>query len=607
MNQTIPINTITPEFLCDSSDFVFNIPIYQRLFVWEELQIEQLFNDLLNANKNAKLYYIGIITIVKTNGKLDVVDGQQRLTFLTLFAAYCISKNINKELWKNFLYCYNDVTKKEESRIQYFGRPEDTRDILDYICSRKYNEVKNQNFLKFINCCERFFATLDSKEITTEEFSNYVYRNTAFLFTELPEEYSPKDLNRFFEKMNATGKQLTSIEHLKGKYFASNACSFDCCLNFEESFENLYEDLKKNYDEIVESDNTLLGILSSEETPNAKKITINKIERYSHRSILRPAIFLLHILQVITENNQISREESKLLESFQTEYEKNISVSCKIRFINNFIAEMINYRKWLDKNIIYLSISDANTLEYAFHSTKGTEEENINKELLQYQSMLYVSSSLWQEWVLEAYLAEKENAYLHTSSNTSSNNNDFLKLLKLQDIKRRPLPFIDREVDKEQMTYQKINRYWFWKLDYILWEMVENACLEKNTEPYNLTEDEINAIKKYKFQTNRSIEHLHPQSSDNVWCPEDLHCFGNLAMISSSFNSAQGKDSVGMKFVRFLETNIAQKKLESIKLLLMFKRAKGKESNWTPKLAQKEQDATIELLKSYHNNQKDSD
>lgn len=81
----------------------FAIPIYQRLFVWGESQIEKLLQDVTRTSAKsqediADLYYIGIVTIMRipgNSGENDVwelVDGQQRNTFLTLFAAECISR-----------------------------------------------------------------------------------------------------------------------------------------------------------------------------------------------------------------------------------------------------------------------------------------------------------------------------------------------------------------------------------------------------------------------------------------------------------------------------------------------------------------------------------
>ena len=45
-------------------DMIFKIPIYQRLFEWDEEKIEQLLNDLYSSfSKNAdEPYYIGMLT-----------------------------------------------------------------------------------------------------------------------------------------------------------------------------------------------------------------------------------------------------------------------------------------------------------------------------------------------------------------------------------------------------------------------------------------------------------------------------------------------------------------------------------------------------------------
>ena len=133
----------TPQKLANANHGL-NIPIYQRLFVWEEEQIKLLLEDLYNAYQHDKdlpddlPYYIGIITIVEKNNRWDVVDGQQRLTFLSLFAAYCCSLDKDSG-WKNFLY------QDSELRINYEGRPEDRED-LKIIIEQKNGDIKNSNF-----------------------------------------------------------------------------------------------------------------------------------------------------------------------------------------------------------------------------------------------------------------------------------------------------------------------------------------------------------------------------------------------------------------------------------------------------------------------------
>ena len=123
------------------------------------------------------------------------------------------------------------------------------------------------------------------------------------------------------------------------------------------------------------------------------------------------------------------------------------------------------------------------------------------------------------------------------------------------------------------------------------------------------------AVIYYKFRRNRSIEHLHPQTDGlpvgDQW-NQSINCegltiktspkdwFGNLAMISSNFNSAQGNDSIGIKFARLKDTQIPQKSLESIKMLLMFLIAEGNENDWTPKRAVEHGMTMYKLLKDYY-------
>src|SRR4051794_34763597 len=71
-------------------DFRYNIPRYQRLYVWEDEQVKTLFHDILIAcQANKDLYYIGgIITVKypKIENCFDLVDGQQRFTTMWLLA-----------------------------------------------------------------------------------------------------------------------------------------------------------------------------------------------------------------------------------------------------------------------------------------------------------------------------------------------------------------------------------------------------------------------------------------------------------------------------------------------------------------------------------------
>jgi len=78
-----------------NGEYQFRIPIYQRPYAWTTDQAGDLFDDLVSAmqeksgNNDVGSYFLGSIVIIKNSSstKADVVDGQQRLTTLTILLA----------------------------------------------------------------------------------------------------------------------------------------------------------------------------------------------------------------------------------------------------------------------------------------------------------------------------------------------------------------------------------------------------------------------------------------------------------------------------------------------------------------------------------------
>ena len=75
-----------------SSDFEYHIPVYQRPYAWTEDETGKLFDDLFDffCTRSTENYFLGSIVMIKDDNDrhADVIDGQQRLTTLSiLFAA----------------------------------------------------------------------------------------------------------------------------------------------------------------------------------------------------------------------------------------------------------------------------------------------------------------------------------------------------------------------------------------------------------------------------------------------------------------------------------------------------------------------------------------
>ena len=82
------------QFIQRSPQFI--IPIYQRTYSWSEKECLQLWDDILRAGKSEdiKAHFMGSVVYIQeglyqvtTNASLLVIDGQQRLTTITLLLA----------------------------------------------------------------------------------------------------------------------------------------------------------------------------------------------------------------------------------------------------------------------------------------------------------------------------------------------------------------------------------------------------------------------------------------------------------------------------------------------------------------------------------------
>ena len=571
----------TPESLCS---YKILIPIYQRLFVWGKNEISKLLDDLYNSfKKNPDApYYIGVITVwVNNKGILEVVDGQQRLTFLTLFGCEMKKRGFAEEAnWKNFIQLEDDSL-----RIRYIGRPEDENDIKGYWNEGTYS--RNPNFKVFQDCFEDF--SRNQEELN--DLSKYVFSKTSFLINYLPSSYKPFDLNLYFEKMNSTGIQLTPLEQLKGR-FSQYADRWNKCIYVDEITDREVGELNGMA--------TLADVLHYTPNDEQKKEWSNAVSNSSgtlkvKRRIVKPEMVVLHTLSLLLPSEDISFEERHLLETFQ-----RLDDNRK----EEFITLLEKYTDWIDANIIHIKEEqEGRLMPYAIGQVSDDNEDEVfddKRKYIQYQSMLFVSGYESQKWILDVY---KQCNYGENP----------LDLKTLQDWDKT------HNVNLGEMAnwyYGQNLLQIFTRLDYCLWEYVcyPNSRTLQYAPPIELTQVEKEAVKSYVFRRNSySVEHFHPQTdatkSSNIshWNDEytaqdrKYNCtipkdgFGNLALISAGRNSEYGNGSVAEKYDRLTKL-VQEKRLESIKLLFMCKACDGKDENWKPDIAEKLADEMHKLL-----------
>ena len=124
--------------------------------------------------------------------------------------------------------------------------------------------------------------------------------------------------------------------------------------------------------------------------------------------------------------------------------------------------------------------------------------------------------------------------------------------------------------------YEKLNqgtdtpRYWFFRLDYLLWKSWFSG--EGNKKKCGLQQSWQEPAKDFQFRQNRSVEHVYPQNPEggNNWDSVTLDGFGNLALISVESNSGYNNQIPVDKRSDFKAKVEKTKTQESLKLALIY-------------------------------------
>lgn len=221
-----------------SSGRIFRIPDYQRGYSWEKLNCEELMEDLELLPTNFH-HYTGTIVLKPTKNTeqdiegntlqvVDVVDGQQRLTTLTILL-HCISESLKKfpaytTLAKGIIKNYLLTTRLVDQQILYrLSLNRDSRTFFQSHILGNKDDLSGPQILshKRLMDAKAFFVSyLIKKEETLK--SNYpdwlismFNKITNQLKLSLYLVEATSEVGVIFEVMNNRGKDLTELEKVK--------------------------------------------------------------------------------------------------------------------------------------------------------------------------------------------------------------------------------------------------------------------------------------------------------------------------------------------------------------------------------------------------------
>ncbi|MEA4967172.1 MAG: DUF262 domain-containing protein [Bacteroidaceae bacterium] len=263
MQQTITPDRQTVESCLKQKTYY--IDFYQREYVWEKKTVEILLNDIFynfelsyEEHKDDDLspelmekfnwYYLNIFITNNVKNKIYIVDGQQRLSTLTLIAAklYHMTEDgslkdilkecvFTKDKWRGNIFCLDNEKRK---------------DVMECILDKSpyLQSLKNKTEKNLIERYQDISDYLDLKNMDSKKLKTFIsYFLEKLILVEL--SIDKEDTPMIFEVINDRGEALKPFEILKGKIIG--ALSKDDTDKYSEIWENAISILFEKEDDFL--------------------------------------------------------------------------------------------------------------------------------------------------------------------------------------------------------------------------------------------------------------------------------------------------------------------------------------------------------------------
>ena len=229
-----------------SIDVQYQIPRYQRRYVWDEMNWETLWEDICaqldsELEDNDRGHFTGNIVIrsIKERqlDRYEVIDGQQRLaTFQIIFCVIrdlCKTNNYVELAGEAERHIVNtdDVARRNDlTEFPYKFLPADYDKLaFQAVASGKYSEAKGQLFREEEKDNHIILEAYDyfRRMVTIYAGTNCDRDKVGNLITTLKSDFqliqitiaSSNQSEKIFESLNATGRMLSEFDYLRNNLF----------------------------------------------------------------------------------------------------------------------------------------------------------------------------------------------------------------------------------------------------------------------------------------------------------------------------------------------------------------------------------------------------
>lgn len=592
--------------------YFFNIPIYQRLYVWGKEQIHTLLDDIVAAwseDKN-EFYLGGTLVIERTVNGLedtryfDLIDGQQRFTTLWLISV----------VLKEYLTAYTQVDTKlgKRQRISFSIRPQVTK-FFEKICEGLPASLPEAMQLE--DALQEIRAYFDNyfdkkKALDERALSEFILTKVQLILTTVPDH---TDLNKLFEVINNRGMQLQHHEILKAKLLENinpqereaYALLWDACANMNGYVERHLKattklDTVSLYDKKLDFKNG-----KREQLANAKAVLdeLKKIEQAELSKSMMLEDILNETTILTTSENDLGEDLNSVLPDRVTSI---ITFSMLLQHVLRIYLQQSTTA--LKQDIAKISDKDLLLIFKQFWLDEKPNETDVK----QFLELLWDVRYQFDKHVIKWILVEEEKQHA-------------IRRMRINYNKKQDTYYLQRETTDaspdfallQSMLYhsqQMTTQYWLTPLlkfllenhsdgaelylqhldNHLLCSRVHESLIDRTHRfLQNLWHEEnlIDAteslgqqyengtryphywfykleyvlylklkrtnsrlVDNFRITSKNSVEHVTPQNPEQKQdeIPTDiLHNFGNLALVTKSINSEMSNKGFSIKKVEF--------------------------------------------------------
>lgn len=448
------------ELLSGRDQFV--IPMYQRNYAWEEGEITQLIQDVIDYlpkdDAKERNYYIGSLVVYERQDAKETVyetiDGQQRLTTLSLLTSYLKNTKTANLDWYSILSIHFD--SREHSRATFAAIFEGKfKDDPDEVLSDRQINTGILNGYRLIH--KVLPQKLKENRVSPQQFADFLFSRVQIMRVKVPVD---TDLNHYFEIMNNRGEQLEKHEVLKARMMEklngidttdeskqSQNCLhavWEACANMERYVQmgftpnqrgSIFGEKDWGRFELADFDALRVALHRTYEASDmlGDPLTLDQIiakapagaeqdepsddapERFN--TVINFPNFLLHVLRVDTQKD-IPLDDKRLLDTFETHVLNNPD---PVAAVKRFTFSLLRCKYLFDQYVIkreFIKGADGWSLKRfkwndggekskagrgSYVNTFGEEEgrEDINRRILMLLSAFHVSppTLVYKHWL----------------------------------------------------------------------------------------------------------------------------------------------------------------------------------------------------------------